>query len=314
MHQHLLTGPDGCTPIGFMMAAGVLGLLTRSADPPAEPRLHWEVHQGAWRPVLSFTQPLSRDDLVDTIFHASKQILPHSPAGLIDALYREAKSKPNEIAARDLRALVRRLRASNYRAALDLLASILAEVGKDDKAAWSPLVLGRGQGSEYFLKAAAGVREICTREDIERALFGPWMYAQGEFNFRWDPLERREYALMHRNPSDLPKQVEPGANLLALEGMLLFSALWARPGSDEPPTVGFDRSALRWPLWRYPASLEAARSLVRHPDVRRATEPDAQRTLQALGVCAVVASQLKRFALRGSYKAFSYGRIEWQSL
>jgi CRISPR-associated endonuclease/helicase Cas3 len=140
-----------------------------------------------------------------------------------------------------------------------------------------------GSGHQYFLETLATLMGRVTPEQIRRCLFGPWKYADARLSFRWDPLDDRRYAYAWGDPSDDHVRTEHGANLLAAFALPLFPLV---PTSRGAVTTGFnprtDPPAWTWPLWTYPLSIDAVRSLLSCPALQRA-EPD-RGCLGALGI------------------------------
>jgi CRISPR-associated endonuclease/helicase Cas3 len=143
-----------------------------------------------------------------------------------------------------------------------------------------------GSGHQFFLETLTKLMADTTKEQLHRALFGPWSYSDLRLSFRWDPGDDRRYAYGWADPSDDAVQTEHGANLLGAFGLPLFPLM---PTAHGPVTTGFDRHtdppALTWPVWVLPFTMDVVRSLVATRELQLPT-PD-RNALCTLGVAEV---------------------------
>jgi CRISPR-associated endonuclease/helicase Cas3 len=139
-----------------------------------------------------------------------------------------------------------------------------------------------GSGHQFFLETLAALLEKVTVDQLGRALFGPWTYADARLSFRWDPGDDRRYAYAWGDPSGEEVRTEHGANLLAAFALPLFPVVLTTGGCA---TTGFDDrtepKAFTWPVWDSPVGVDAARSLLASGALR-GPEPDRVR-LRAAG-------------------------------
>ena len=208
----------------------------------------------------------------------------HEFGGRADLNYSAAEARALLQAARDSNGA----RGPHAAALLAALMSDAAVKEEKDQIEATPLCLMFGQGHQHFLdrlasvprmpsppprgrgrNAAAVTPEAC----LEEALFAPWLREDPTAAFRWDPAEDVRYALLADDPSGDKTLTQHGANRLAAAGLAALTVApvvqrgrvrLVAPGSS-PRARGVFRIA--WPIWRAPASLEAIRALLCHPDL-----------------------------------------------
>jgi hypothetical protein len=146
-----------------------------------------------------------------------------------------------------------------------------------------------GSGHQFFLETLGALMEQVTPEQIRRALFGPWQYADPRLSFRWDPVEDRRYAYSWSDPSGNEVRTEHGANMLAAMGLPLLPAV---PTASGLVTTGFDSRqdppTFTWPIWESMLGRDVVRSLLALEELR---EPVPDRVcLQRRGIVEVFRS------------------------
>jgi hypothetical protein len=134
-----------------------------------------------------------------------------------------------------------------------------------------------------------------TPEDIQRALFSPWLHADQKPYLRLDHRDDRSLAAYQAfDPQDRdgrdamsPILTVRGANRLAAEALPLFATA---PSSMSVATVGFFRfegqTFFRFHLWNLPVTCLTARCLIGHPEMIQEL-PDAT-ALRSLGVVGIL--------------------------
>jgi hypothetical protein len=159
----------------------------------------------------------------------------------------------------------------------------------------SDLNMMRRASQQLFIKSMRNLAACTTPDDIHRALFCDWLYADPKPYLRLDYRDDRTlaaYRAYDPQDRDSKEAMSPivtvrGANRLAAEAMPLFPTA---PSIRGLLTVGFTRCAgktfLRFPLWESPATLASTVRLLGHPELT-AVVPD-KASLQALGVVAIL--------------------------
>src|SRR5262249_47524638 len=113
---------------------------------------------------------------------------------------------------------------------------------------------------DYLLGNLRSVMARTKAEQLRRALFEPWDYADSLDNqsLHWEPSEDRRHAYQWHMPNGDPTRKKRGgmlgANRLALEAWPLFPSF---PAGSRAATRGFQGNRASdtfwtWPLWRQP--------------------------------------------------------------
>ncbi len=248
MTEFHLPGFSGENPLGFLSALGLLRAL-ESFHPDLGARLDWE-QRGTWRAVLQLNAALDQSALVSAVFNALNK-----HRDLYTAIAK--KLDPN---LKDPRAHLRAaLQATTDPAELEFISACAAELPESDDeiVAPTPLRMVNGAGHQDYLPIISEIAHALSEEQLRATLFEPWRFEDQGRNrsLRWDPADRREYALRWDDPSGDPATVQLGANRLAIEALPLFP-VHAAP--NRPRVAGFfseqierkRRTTFRWPLWR----------------------------------------------------------------
>lgn len=303
-----LCGLDGTDPLGYLAGLGVLDTLHRAGR---EPFLRWT---DDLVPTPLITGAVDQGDLVTTLDEDrrrwSRSAALHGPR---DNQLDDIKPTP-QVLGRWLEELVETL--DDGRAQCDLLSALLSEGAVDGKGNSKPTHLHFTAGQQKFLVM---VRELADKIDAARlreALFGPWREDSPLPSLSWTSQGERVYALRAYNPSTDKRLGVPGADWLALLGLVFFptSVIENRNGELALATSGCDRawkrSALRWPLWSVPLDRDTAWSLVGdHETVGEHLAHDADKrirvtgSLRARGVTRVLQAPIRRTD-QGGYGSF----------
>jgi hypothetical protein len=131
-------------------------------------------------------------------------------------------------------------------------------------------------------------------EEIRKALFSAWTYADKGESLRLAPQEDRRYAYRFSDPSPEGARTERGANLLAAIGLMCIPLC---PGDTTSPLVAYRgrrvSGSFTWPIWEPYASLAGIVALLRHPELS-AHEPQLE-SLRAYGVVSLM--RCRRYVL-----------------
>ena len=144
-----------------------------------------------------------------------------------------------------------------------LAGALVAEGSLDGKGTAKPTDLHFTAGQQRFTNVAIEVRDGLKQERLQEALTGPWRYDSPLKSFMWDVTDARIYALSATDPSQSSKRSVPGAEWLALMGVVAFPAT-ASPGRTRIAGAGgrWKRGSLQAPVWSAPVSLDVVRSLL----------------------------------------------------
>lgn len=309
---------DGANPLAFLAALGTLRVLTRVVQ-GCDLRLSWEQRFGAWRPVLWAAEPPDEATIAKALVKNSlnlsamfsEELLAASEAASPKNKKGEARWKDKLLfPIEDFRQFCRSVRepASVCAEFAATWAGETVSVGEDDEAVARRTRFDFTAGQQAFVSMLRELRESCTREDVEQALFVGWRYSAAAVSMRWDTQdEKRQYALQSVDPtnnSKNPPTAVRGANFLAVEALPLFPLVpdrrAAQPGFDGDR----DGRYWSWPIWTYPANLDVIRSLLTLPLADWSDWPVAKR--RALGVSAVFQSRIVQPS--GRYRCFTPAR------
>jgi hypothetical protein len=289
--SHRLEGLESDNLLAFLALLGLLRSLEsadkeRAEDEKLYPRTAWEVDMPPLRPTLFLARPMTQNEVCACAAHGVTVL---SATHKFDA--RKDLNYSEEECRLQLKQEAETCRLRE-RDGADLWAALMNDAAiKDDKKELvdpTPLCLLFGQGHQHFLERLASVpREpappprgkgknavsVSEAECLGEALFQPWHRNDPTFSFRWDPEEDVRYALMAGDPTDNAYKAgtQHGANRLAAVGL---AALKQRAGRVRPTIIGgMSTSAgfsFAWPIWHDPATLTTIRSLLSHPDLRKA--------------------------------------------
>ncbi len=297
---------DGTNPLGFLAALGVLDVLHR-ADRPATLRWTDDVV-----PTAVVTGASGADDLI-AVLDDDRARWPDSVAlnGPTRAPLGDAKPSP-EVLAQWAAKIVETLEQSWADA--DLFAALVSEGAVDGKGNAKPTHLHFTAGQQKFLVMA---RELADRVDgsrLREAVFGPWREDSPLPSLSWSSAGERLYALRGVNPSKEKRLGVPGADWLALLGLVFFPThtVRARDGGLTLHTSGCDgawkRSGLRWPLWSCALDRNTVWSLVGVRDLVGAGADPKPATLRGWSVLRVMQAPIRR-SDQGGYGSFGAATV-----
>lgn len=301
-----LTALDGTNPLAYLAALGTLHTLHRAGR---QPTLRWT---DDLTPTPHITGATDLDDLLTlldndrTRWTTSPTLTGPGPHPLTDA-----KPTP-DLFPRWAAAIAHTLDYTRDDA--DLFTALLAEGALDGNGNGKPTHLHFTAGQQKFLTM---VRELAANVDYGRlheALIGPWQHDSTLPTLSWNSHGDRLYAHRATNPGTDKKHGIPGADWLAVHGLVFHpTALTTTPaGKHTLKTSGCDTdwktSALRWPLWTIPLdrdttwSLVTDRTLIGEPRSSPTTPRDRTRTIHELrtrGINRILQAPIRRNAQGG---------------
>lgn len=274
MNQLFLCGIDGQHLWGFLTALGSLSLLDEHARESSlgPPRLAFKEDGTA---VLQ--SPVAREHLPGVLLAKLRVLQPYLDGSLGNV------NKPSDFTRSSYETIALACVAP---ITVDFLAGLACVVGEE--ASESTLCAANGASHQNLVQSMRDVLKLVEEEHVRLALFETWRREyrvpgdkQKELKLgtrkptlRLDPSDERLYALRLSNPTTTDDFLtELGAQALAIPA---FGLLPVVPGK-QPVTVASKRSRQRvtfsWPLWKTPATLRTARSLVwegiGRPEVQR---------------------------------------------
>jgi hypothetical protein len=291
--SHRLEGLEPDNLLAFLALLGLLRSLEsgdkkRTEDQKLCPRAAWDIDTPPVRPRLFLARPITQNEVCE---RAARGL------ALLSAAHNFADRKDLNYSRQECRQQLKQEAESSHlreRDRADLLTALMNDAAiKDDKKEPvdpTPLCLLFGQGHQHFLERLASVPQervppprgkgkkavsLSEAECLLEALFQPWHRKDPTFSFRWDPEEDVRYALMAGDPTDAAYKegTQHGANRLAAVGLAVLTVVpEQRAGRIRPSIIGgtFDSGgfSISWPIWRDPATLNAIRSLLSHPNLR----------------------------------------------
>ncbi len=308
-NELVLTGLDGTNPLAFLAALGTLHTLT-TAWPDRDVRMGWTVTLGAWRPFLRIARGAHPDEIIETVnAHVprtddlfppqlraeSEAVGPHSSGG--SPRWRDKLRFPGKIFATHVRSTATRA-AWNSREAMDFMAAwasdaVVEQVDGIEVAQRTVFDFTAGQQS--FIGLVDALAQQVNADHLRNALLQPWTYTSNPgISMRWDPIdESRQYALLAIDPTDNRNPIVsvPGANLLALAGLIFFPVIPVKNGTEQPGISRYGSSrAFRWPIWEPALSSYAIRSVLYMAEIGN-DSPDYVK-LRSMGIPIVYQSAI----------------------
>lgn len=292
MHDVTLTGLDGTNPLGLLAA---LGVLEGATDGLSEVRLKWR-HEGAWRPVLT-SACAEIEALVERLDIDRRGCVDDPALGLKYDGKRDLKPPPGGF-RQYLIDLSGQATAAKRRS-VDWASAFATDVAVAGKGDTKPTALHFTAGQQQFLQMVLELVHAVTKDDLREALEGPWKYERPLPVLGWDATSSRDYALRATDPSTEKKLGVPGADWLAVRGLLYFPTV---PRGSRVMTTGcvggWKDGQFRWPLWTVPLTAPVVRSLLVQ-NVEAMTKHE--RSVRGIG--AVFSSGIKR-SDQGGYGSF----------
>jgi len=186
-----------------------------------------------------------------------------------------------------------------------LAAALLAEGVFAGKGDGKPTDLHFTAGQQRFLASAREVMRQVSVNDLNECLVGPWKYDRQVKTLGWDVSDDRVYALTIANPAKEVKLTVPGADWLALMGLVAFPVV--ADGSSSSPagsTGSWKHGAFTWGVWSEPLGAASVRALLANgwsESVRRAR----------VGLFQQFQSAIRR-SEQGGYGSFGPSSVVWQ--
>lgn len=271
-------------------------MLEATAGGAGNGRLHWR-YEGTWHAVLSSTHA-DVGALLDWL-DADRQRCVSDPALALQYDGKKDLKSPPDVFRMFLETLTTEMTVANRRS-VDWVSAFATDVAVDNKGNTKPTALHFTAGQQQFLQMALELANHVTKEDLREAIVGPWRYQRPLPVMGWDATSARDYALRASNPSLDKKLGVPGADWLALRGLVFFPTV---PRGNRILTTacagGWKDGEFCWPLWTVPLTAPVVRSVLRQPIVSMAP---AERTARGIG--AVFSSGIRRSDQGG------YGSLE----
>jgi hypothetical protein len=188
--------------------------------------------------------------------------------------------------------------ATNRRS-LDWASAFATDVAVDNNGNTKPTALHFTAGQQQFLQMVVELVHKVTKDDLREAIEGPWKYERALPVLGWDATSSRDYALRASDPSTDKKLGVPGADWLAVRGLIFIPT--APRGSRVTTTGcvgGWKDGRFRWPLWTVSLTTSVIRSLL-----CQNLEAMTKQERNARGIGAVFSSGIKR-SDQGGYGSF----------
>lgn len=308
-NELVLTGLDGTNPLAFLAALGTLHTLT-TAWPDRGVRMGWTVTLGAWRPFLQIIPGAEPDEIVETVnAHVprtddlfppllradSEAAGPRSSGG--STKWKDKLRFPAGVFARYMRSTVATA-SWDARTAMDFVAAWASDAvveHVDGIEVAQRTVFDFTAGQQSFIGLVDALAQQVNADHIRNALLQPWSYTSTPgISMRWDPIdESRQYALLAIDPTDNRNPIVsvPGANLLALAGLIFFPVIPVKNGAEQPGISRYGSSrAFRWPIWEPALSSYAIRSVLCMAEICN-DSPDYAK-LRSMGIPIVYQSAI----------------------
>lgn len=305
------SGPDGSSLLGFLSSVGALASLT-TIYTDKKVTLHWEQSIG-WRGrILIDGSRIADPEITDLHEHLTNKYNEE----LFGLKIGQGTDRYKTITKLELNDAERYLKDAIQQADRDkrgLFCSSYSgwflDLSEDKTASSSKLCALTGGSQQNFLETAlhlSGFHEkkkerdarITTKEHLRTTLLESWKYEEPMPGCRWDAQEDRQYALRHRDPTQIHKskvksdsdgkvRTQRGANRLGIEALSVFPLM---PNTQRAETPGFFYirevgHVFSWPIWDRPLTLTSVRVLMGHPQLT-SKDPELE-SLSPLGVIAL---------------------------
>lgn len=293
-----LSGLDGGNPLAFLAALGLLNCVSALWG-AANPRMAWDIEDGAWHPWLTIDGEQTDGALVEGLVE-HMQALAQSPALTFADDLSVSGERFREVAEH-----VYRQSSPADRCASDLIAGFACDALVDEKGQNifdTALRTMQGAGHQHFLGFMRTLLSSTETRHVRSALFQPWAYSDPGPSMRWDPTDDRRYALRWGEPSGDPIRTVRGANAL---GVLGLPMLPTQPDGGRLGTTGFRQIPRQgtfwtWPIWTCPLPIDVVRSMLALQELQ--TDRPPRDRLLARGVADVFRTQ--RIS-QGKYRNFT---------
>jgi len=308
----LLPGPDAANPLGFLCALGTLAVCDHLR---LGPRMRWEPAANSFRPRLSLDAPRTSEALCEEIATALRDDVEQGPPAwcAAEVIRRPAGSY------REFAQAAAASAAPGDRASADFAAACASEVvtaEKSDEVEPTRFSFANGQSGKYLLRDYRELAASLTPDLVRSALFASWAYHEASKALRWDPRERRLYALRADDPGTSTVYTSHGGNALAFWGLTLLPSFPKADGTLVTTAFARHRAAdgkaadfFTWPVWGHAATPDVVRGLLALPMLADAPQPQ-DKPAEDEGR-RVAESAADRAAL-GLLAAYRSGRINYQ--
>ncbi|MDE0700692.1 MAG: hypothetical protein F4Y27_08265 [Acidimicrobiaceae bacterium] len=291
-----LSGLPGTNPLGFLAALGAQFALDWRGKSCA---MFW-TDQPIPQPVLEPAVDL--DEIAEAVLFVAARWL-DGPA-LDESVDPKLKLKSQEI-----REYLEQARVAGTSGLL--AACLLAEGSLDRSQIAKPSDFYFTAGQQKFVSIARTNLGEVTKDEIIADLGSRWSYEGARDSLMWDTVDDRDHALSASDPSKSKKPTNPGAEALAVLGLVRFPSFASQGRTRTQGCSGSWKSgAFTWPLWGVPASSRTAGSLLGHVAPEGA-ERHRLKWYRAWGINRVLQSQIRR-SDQGGYGTFGPPRVVWQ--
>ena len=310
-----LTGLEGTNPLGFFAA---LGVQTLFAHAETGPRLWW----------TDTAVPHAVVDGEYDIEHITDQACREFPRWLESpALNPGFGTDPDD--SKYLPDATAKFTPEHLRTYLEntlpsdipgnrLASALVAEDSTDGGGRAKPTDLYFAAGPHKWLDNARALLAETTREDILRALTGPWDYSSKLSSLGWDIEDERVYALSAVKPSKAAnkKLINPGAESLAVLGLSRHPVFKGQTGGrSRTLTAGCSGGwkqggTYTWPLWTQPALFHTVRFLLSQTTGNSAVRRQRAEWYPGWGISRILESVIFRTS-SGGYGSFRPPAVGW---
>lgn len=302
MAELLFAGLDGGNPLAYLAALGALRT-TSLMWPERKAWLHWSNAQGGWRPLLTLTGEIDRDDWLTAVAQSLRDKSGQTAFSLADDLTVPCSAYKTAATTAVANMVAGDRRQADFLAAFGSEA-VESEVNgkKTGQISDTAFRTMSGAGHQHFLGFMRELAEVTEVEHLRHAIFEAWSYTDPGPSMRWDPSDDRRYALRWLQPSGDPAKTVRGANRLAIEALPLLPTA---PVKKRLETTGFTQQKGRgvvwtWPIWSAPVGLDVVRSLMTLPELQK-DEPN-RHALLAMGIAEAYRCQR---ITQGKYRNFT---------
>lgn len=298
-----LSGFEGTNPLGFLAALGVQAIFNVDSE---QPQLWWSndlVPRAIVCAQFSIERVAERAVRTFDYWKSSPALNVRGADGKTNSNLDDLKLKPDHIRTY--------LSSGTDNDRSDELASaLLAEGSLDKKGVAKPSGLYFAAGQQKFLQNARSVLAAATQQEIVAALEGPWKYESEAPSLGWDVRDDRDYALRASDPSTDTKRTNPGAEALALLGLMRFPVFAGKEATLTQGCSGsWKKGSFSWPIWDQPATPHGVKSLL--ANAYEHAQP-TQRTLlySGWGIIRILRSPIRR-SEQGGYGTFGPPEVVW---
>lgn len=292
MPEFVLTGLDGTNPLAFLAALGVLDAM---AARDCDARLSWQ-YVDTWRPRFETSCP-DVEKLVVWL-DEDRRTCTQEPAFSLEYKGKRDLKPPPTVFRQFVESLLAHATPTG-RKSLDWSAAFATDVAVDNKGNTKPTALHFSAGQQQFLQMVSVLNEGVSADDLREAILGPWQYSRPLPVMGWDATASRDYALRASDPSTDKKLGVPGADWLAIRGLVFFPTV---PRGDRIVTTacggGWKSGWFQWSLWSVSLTPAVIRSWLAQ-DIAKVVELERA----ARGIAAAFRSRIKR-SDQGGYGSF----------